>query len=226
MRVFSISRFQGARFNSTSHPSTSRHTAGSRSKSPTVGVPYTFEGMNQNDFDMADMRNPAVQRPEHDARYAARGDVRQSRLRLSADAGQPVRIGHLPVFSRRPRRERRITRRRIGRSREHFPVRSELRRYARIRQPQTLAIALPAWHSIRTRYAATLVLLALPGDADRLSNYPTTTPKSGNGTLSTGTSLTSATLSVGNQVVVGDQITNIAGQPPRPSRPSTWGARK
>jgi hypothetical protein len=39
------------------------------------------------------------------------------------------------------------------------------------------------------------------------------TPLSGSGTLSTGTSLTSVTLSVANQVVVGDQITGIAGQP-------------
>jgi hypothetical protein len=39
------------------------------------------------------------------------------------------------------------------------------------------------------------------------------TPQGGTGTLSTGTSLTSATLSVADQVVVGDQISNIPGQP-------------
>jgi hypothetical protein len=38
-------------------------------------------------------------------------------------------------------------------------------------------------------------------------------PQNGSGTLSTGTSLTSVTLSVENQVLVGDQITNIPGQP-------------
>ena len=37
-------------------------------------------------------------------------------------------------------------------------------------------------------------------------------PQSGSGTLSTGASLTSVTLSVANQVVVGDQITNVPGQ--------------
>ena len=39
------------------------------------------------------------------------------------------------------------------------------------------------------------------------------TPQDGSGTLSTGTSLTSVTLSVANQVVAGDYISNIAGQP-------------
>lgn len=38
-------------------------------------------------------------------------------------------------------------------------------------------------------------------------------PQTGLGLLSTGTSLTSATLSVGGQVLVGDQISDIAGQP-------------
>ena len=39
------------------------------------------------------------------------------------------------------------------------------------------------------------------------------TSKSGSGTLSTGTSLTKVNLSVGNQLVVGDQITGVPGQP-------------
>jgi hypothetical protein len=95
-------------------------------QAPTVGAPYTFEGLNQNDFDMAVCGILLFNDPFSTPPTPTGGHVRQSRLRLSADAGQPVWIAHRQVLSRLFRCKRRASRGCFGRPREHLSVWSEL----------------------------------------------------------------------------------------------------
>jgi hypothetical protein len=178
---------------------------------PAVGVPYTFEGMNQNDFDMAicgillfndPNTTPATPRAVtcDKAGYGyllTQGNLCGSATSKcfptysSANGGSPGGA--------------------LGDPGNTFPFGAS---YALCRDrtdPDNC-------HRITS-------LAYYPGDSPpRLFFWPyqelltgfqlsNNSPIQGGGTLTTGTTLTSATLSVGNQVVVGDHITNITGQP-------------
>jgi hypothetical protein len=180
-------------------------------QSPTVGVPYTFEGMNQNDFDMAvcgillfndNNTSPATPRAVTCDKSGFGYLLNQGNL-----CGSPV-SKCFPAYSEANGGQAGGV---IGDPGDIFPFGAS---YATCKNKTTPDDC----HRIAS-------LAFYPdGSPNRLYFWPyqevmtsfelsDNTPQSGKGTISTDASLSTATLSVANQVVVGDQIANIGGQP-------------
>lgn len=180
-------------------------------QAPAVGVPYTFQGLNQNDFDMAIcgillFDDPSTSPPTpravtcDKAGYGyllTQGNLcgsPTSKCLPGASAASAAQAGGV-----------------TGDPGNAFPFGASYSLCQDKTDPDNC-------HRI------TSLAFYPDGAPQRLYFWPyqeqltafqlsDNTPQIGNGTLSTGASLTSLTLSVPNQVLVGDQISNIAGQP-------------
>jgi hypothetical protein len=180
-------------------------------QAPAVGVPYTFEGMNQNDFDMATCgillfndtnTTPATPRAVTCDKAGFGYLLTQGNL-----CGSPASKCY-PAYSAANGGQAGGA---LGDPGNVFPFGAS---YTSCKDKTNPANC----HRIAS-------LAFYPdGSPNRLYFWPNqegltsfelsdNTPRSGTGTLSTGASLTRATLSGANQVVVGDQIANIDGQP-------------
>ena len=180
-------------------------------EAPAEGAPFTFEGLNMNDYDMASCgillfndtsTNPATPRAVTCDKAGYGYLLTQGNLcgsptgkcypaTSAANGGQPGAA--------------------MGDPGNRFPFGMS-------------ATLCPANSDPDACHRTTGLAFYPDGKPQRLYFWPfqeqmtafqlsDNTPQAGKGTLSTETSLTSVELSVGNQVVVGDHISNIPGQP-------------
>jgi hypothetical protein len=178
---------------------------------PTVGVPYTFEGMNQNDFDMAVcgillFNDPNTTPPT--PRGVTCDKAGYGYLLTQGNlCGSPTSQCFPSVSAAKGGSPGGA----LGDPGNTFPFGASYTLCKDKTVPDTC-------HRI------TSLAFYPDGAPQRLYFWPfqevltsfqlsENTPQSGNGTLSTEASLASVDLSVANQVVVGDQIRNIPGQP-------------
>jgi len=180
-------------------------------EAPAWGAPYSFEGMNMNDFDMATcgillfndtLAHPAIPRAITCDKAGYGYLLQQGNL-----CGSPT-SKCVPTYSTANGGQAGGA---MGDPGDTFPF--------------GLSTSLCAAGVFPDQcHRVTSLALFPQGAPQRLYFWPyqeqmmsfqfaENTPRSGKGTLSTGTSLTNVTLSTANQVVVGDHITNITGQP-------------
>jgi hypothetical protein len=180
-------------------------------QAPTVGVPYTFEGLNQNDFDMAVcgillFDDPYTTPPT--PRAVTCDKAGYGYLLTQGDLGGSPTAKCFPAYSAANGGQ---AGGQTGDPGNAFPFGASYALCTDKTNPDKC-------------HRVTSLAFNPGGSQKRLFFWPyqelltsfqlsANSQQTGAGLLSTGTSLTSATLSVAGQVLVGDHIDNIAGQP-------------